>query len=131
MRISDWSADMCSSDLERLSAPLVISFHQQWRGDILQKPTRVHQDAPAKDLSSPRTLAFQVRRPFRNRIISFRASSEAATSILPPGMGRSEEHTSETPVTNAHPVCRLLLEKKKKLDHLTNTQRATTEHPIG
>ncbi len=28
---------------------------------------------------------------------------------------RSEEHTSETPVTNAHLVCRLLLEKKKKI----------------
>src|SRR3546814_6516588 len=27
---------------------------------------------------------------------------------------RSEEHTSEPPVTNAHLVCRLLLEKKKK-----------------
>src|SRR3546814_6332880 len=26
--------------------------------------------------------------------------------------GRSEEHTSEPPVTNAHLVCRLLLEKK-------------------
>src|SRR3546814_2318921 len=30
---------------------------------------------------------------------------------------RSEEHTSGTPVTNAHFVCRLLLEKKK---HNTN-----------
>src|SRR3546814_5721999 len=28
------------------------------------------------------------------------------------GLLRSEEHTSETPVTNAHLVCRLLLEKK-------------------
>src|SRR3546814_4657352 len=27
---------------------------------------------------------------------------------------RSEEHTSGTPVTNAHLVCRLLLEKKNK-----------------
>src|SRR3546814_8312214 len=27
---------------------------------------------------------------------------------------RSEEHTSETPVTNTHLVCRLLLEKKKQ-----------------
>src|SRR3546814_3626207 len=27
---------------------------------------------------------------------------------------RSEEHTSETPVTTAHIVCRLLLEKRKK-----------------
>src|SRR3546814_11840802 len=33
-----------------------------------------------------------------------------AHHILPE---RSEEHTSETPVTNAHLVCRLLLEKKK------------------
>src|SRR3546814_2120635 len=31
---------------------------------------------------------------------------------------RSEEHTSETPVTNAHLVCRLLLEKTK-----TNTNQ--------
>src|SRR3546814_5821687 len=30
-----------------------------------------------------------------------------------PLSSRSEEHTSETPVTNAHLVCRLLLEKKK------------------
>src|SRR3546814_16309056 len=29
-----------------------------------------------------------------------------------PCSSRSEEHTSETPVTNAHLVCRLLLEKK-------------------
>src|SRR3546814_5184444 len=28
--------------------------------------------------------------------------------------GRSEEHTSELPVTNAHLVCRLLLEQKTK-----------------
>src|SRR3546814_6264502 len=33
---------------------------------------------------------------------------------------RSEEHTSETPVTNAHLVCRLLLEKKKDIS--TNKQ---------
>src|SRR3546814_3287629 len=36
---------------------------------------------------------------------------------------RSEEHTSELPVTNAHLVCRLLLEKKK-----TNTQQINTSH---
>src|SRR3546814_1044406 len=34
-------------------------------------------------------------------------------------LGRSEEHTSE-PVTNAHLVCRLLLEKKNKT-HTTQT----------
>src|SRR3546814_9599152 len=33
---------------------------------------------------------------------------------MPCSVWRSEEHTSETPVTNAHTVCRLMLEKKKK-----------------
>src|SRR3546814_1046420 len=34
---------------------------------------------------------------------------------------RSEEHTSETPVTNAHLVCRLLLEKKKQKQKTKHT----------
>src|SRR3546814_1528272 len=40
---------------------------------------------------------------------------------------RSEEHTSGTPVTNAHLVCRLLLEKKKTTKHTkqTSTERNT------
>src|SRR3546814_4948508 len=42
---------------------------------------------------------------------------------------RSEEHTSETPVTNAHLVCRLLLEKKKKRDiPLTTIYKHTTTY---
>src|SRR3546814_8685028 len=36
--------------------------------------------------------------------------AEVATRLV---QERSEEHTSETPVTNANLVCRLLLEKKK------------------
>src|SRR3546814_8093999 len=38
-------------------------------------------------------------------------------AFLSGGVDRSEEHTSLTPVTNAHLVCRLLLEKKN------NTQK--------
>src|SRR3546814_10478152 len=51
---------------------------------------------------------------------------------------RSEEHTSETPVTNAHLVCRLLLEKKKKQkpqqtrpqhnEHATKHQMKSDQH---
>src|SRR3546814_5020655 len=42
-------------------------------------------------------------------------SNPISTAKRPPSLpgSRSEEHTSETPVTNAHIVCRLLLEKKK------------------
>src|SRR3546814_2840196 len=36
---------------------------------------------------------------------------------------RSEEHTSELPVTNAHLVCRLLLEKKNTHEHQYNTHK--------
>src|SRR3546814_1554916 len=48
-----------------------------------------------------------------------------------PRLGRSEEHTSELPVTNAHLVCRLLLEKKHPYHsksgswNLITTSRAT------
>src|SRR3546814_7518404 len=40
---------------------------------------------------------------------------------------RSEEHTSGTPVTNAHLVCRLLLEKKKEDKINTRTQDTKDE----
>src|SRR3546814_2760301 len=40
---------------------------------------------------------------------------------------RSEEHTSETPVTNAHLVCRLLLEKKKKHNSIYKYGMTTDE----
>src|SRR3546814_4112763 len=46
-------------------------------------------------------------------------------------VARSEEHTSETPVTNAHLVCRLLLEKKKEIKHTndkTKTRQTTTKY---
>src|SRR3546814_5686999 len=47
------------------------------------------------------------------------AQNSGASSLIQQGVtvqanlnvGRSEEHTSATPVTNAHPVCRLLFEK--------------------
>src|SRR3546814_8639364 len=38
---------------------------------------------------------------------------------------RSEEHTSELQVTNAHLVCRLLLEKKKSITHGNTTTLPT------
>src|SRR3546814_7418125 len=43
----------------------------------------------------------------------FAQASDPATEV-PGAIARSEEHTSGTPVTNAHIVCRLLLEKKNK-----------------
>src|SRR3546814_9637127 len=56
----------------------------------------------------------------RSRRASVGVSSPASASM------RSEEHTSGTPVTNAHLVCRLLLEKKKPQQH-TSENVDTTE----
>src|SRR3546814_1039411 len=41
-------------------------------------------------------------------------------------VNRSEEHTSELPVTNAHLVCRILLEKKKNTQ--INTKQTNTNN---
>src|SRR3546814_1038160 len=56
-------------------------------------------------------------RPFSSRISSASRPAPSASATNTPHeitITRSEEHTSEPPVTNAHLVCRLLLEKKKK-----------------
>src|SRR3546814_10619844 len=71
-----------------------------WRPPAMRCP----EDTPAR------------ARPGRTAAIA--ASPCAGHSA--PVRRRSEEHTSETPVTNAHLVCRLLLEKKKKKTQLTN-----------
>src|SRR3546814_4738446 len=46
-------------------------------------------------------------------------AEDAAEGVGIRARRRSEEHTS-TPVTNAHPVCRLLLEKKNHPNKKTN-----------
>src|SRR3546814_4614145 len=57
----------------------------------------------------------------REEIAKGEADSNYRLKLLEPKVRvpetRSEEHTSETPVTNAHLVCRLLLEKKKQQTH--------------
>src|SRR3546814_3119082 len=74
-------------------------------------------------------LRGQLQHRVEAHLLVFRAEAEQAVdveaqrafvgSLLLQGHAhsRSEEHTSETPVTNAHLVCRLLLEKKKNKNH--------------
>src|SRR3546814_6104312 len=45
-----------------------------------------------------------------------------------PRLKRSEEHTSELPVTNAHLVCRLLLDKKKPKMQPVYQKRTQQQH---
>src|SRR3546814_2613523 len=55
-------------------------------------------------------------RNLRRERVASRRELVTLDGILRRHQRRSEEHTSE-PVTNAHLVCRLLLEKKKSLSH--------------
>src|SRR3546814_1410916 len=95
MRISDWSSDVCSSDL-------------RFSGSVLDEDEaceRHHGDGNHSKNDR-------------------RIPGEAVSAQTSEKDQRSEEHTS-TPVTNAHLVCRLLLEKKNT--HLNKTPYYTYE----
>src|SRR3546814_7643004 len=87
MRISDWSSDVCSSDLERRSAllhrfPGRLRWHAASYRDIENLAASPHEGAPGRLPLSKRHIPVQARD--REARIGFRRAS-----------GRSEEHTSE------------------------------------
>src|SRR3546814_9485418 len=139
MRISDWSSDVCSSDLndhrdaweivrraEHPSIGLILdSFHTLARRIDVESIRAIPgdrifivqlADAPRIDMD----LLYWSRH-FRNMpgegdlpVTDFMRAVAATGYNGPLSLeifNRSEEHTL-TPVTNAHLVCRLLLEKK-------------------
>src|SRR3546814_10602050 len=96
MRMSDWSSDVCSSDLAqgpRLS--------RSRRKDSLQglPGTRPRQRCARRKARQGARSATRFRRTDR--------PARSARCAL------DRKSTRLTPVTNAHLVCRLLLEKKK------------------
>src|SRR3546814_3190272 len=95
------------------------------RSGTLQEPTRAsfrpasHLSRREARLSASHCSAIMVI-AFSIRPGSANSSTALSTGTEKERMSRSEEHTSE-PVTNAHLVCRLLLEKQK-------TTQDTTTH---
>src|SRR3546814_2874798 len=110
MRISDWSSDVCSSDLEyALIVPdRDMALEIDAGADTVSVPGGSVVFVPAGDTIVRATRAGRFVRLF---------TALSADLVAK----RSEEHTSELPVTNAHLVCRLLLEKKKNTHN--NTQQ--------
>src|SRR3546814_3477980 len=121
MRISDWSSDVCSSDLVRRAciplsgALLIVAGNPGARGhaDLLRRGClldmhagRSHRTAnPVEHEGDTEKQAKEDQR--RQHRVTL---SHAPTSKI----GRA--HVC-TPVTNAHLVCRLLLDKKKNTTH--------------
>src|SRR3546814_3472245 len=110
MRISDWSSDVCSSDLVSeggWGADAIVHLGKhgtvEWLpGKAMALSTGCHPDATVADV--PFFYPFVVNDPGEGT----QAKRRTHAVVI-----RSEEHTSELQVTNAHLVCRLLLEKKK------------------
>src|SRR3546814_3940530 len=118
MRISDWSSDVCSSDLWERESP---------------KPSRSSPNPPISRNGPGRASASRhVDRACGGRVghrailsPSIRAPARAPVrrAVPPPAASHREIGRAHvTPVTNAHLVCRLLLEKKKQDTYHTITQ---------
>src|SRR3546814_5545597 len=113
MRISDWSSDVCSSDLNMpvptrnggtvpLSVVAEIGFGAG--------PTQINRTNQVRQLTIGADLA--------PGLVTGQAMEKVEALPALKKIGRAHVWT---PVTNAHLVCRLLLEKKKNTH--TNTQR--------
>src|SRR3546814_2570247 len=114
MRISDWSSDVCSSDL-------LLPFRR--------RPGRPRRRGRSLRAAAARNAA---RRWRQNRQLR-RGEERRAGPTRAGQSSRSEEHTSELQVTNAHLVCRLLLEKKKQI-HIQIKKydnKTTIQHSIN
>src|SRR3546814_9556718 len=114
MRISDWSSDVCSSDLGARQAVERRAAHGrrlEGRHELRQRVAQLHAAAELFKL-------FAADHVDRGRARNDGTSLAAGAGDDDFGLGG--RFTGEigrahvlTPVTNAHLVCRLLLEKKK------------------
>src|SRR3546814_3228414 len=125
MRISDWSSDVCSSDLVEATPPDGSLRRKARRGRSPDLRRVVHAgDGTAGRVggSRERGVPFDCnRRRARDRPAArHRARAGLAgkrfleQAAVPVRLLRDRKSTRLTPVTNAHIVCRLLLEKKNK-----------------
>src|SRR3546814_2948925 len=91
-------------------------------------PTRRSSDLTA--LLESGDQAMDARFRFEPQRVLHLVEGRAHSGVPEPGgKERSEEHTSEPPVTNAQLVCRLLLEKKKT--HMTWSENDQKQRQIS
>src|SRR3546814_7475513 len=113
MRISDWSSDVCSSDLRQIGVRLA---RLQGR---CQKP-----HAMTDQTATPRVFSASV--PLKGRIAIPGDKSISHRSLMLSAIAEGESRVTGkigrahvlTPVTNANSVCRLLLVKKNTIPHI-------------
>src|SRR3546814_4324466 len=121
MRISDWSSDVCSSDLNAIAADIVINglailcrdcsgrpvyydLEEAYRRDIIGGPAAFV--ITADDMAS---FATAVRKKLLLEIADVPDEATFRQRLAVREIGRAHVRTQ---VTTAHPVCRLLLYPK-------------------
>src|SRR3546814_3697146 len=110
MRISDWSSDVCSSDLPE------GSFRQRSGAPILAVAGGYHNENPLPHARA-RCGAFDIR------VGKVRRGAEEWTpcpTSSSPASGRSEEHTSELQSLMRHSYA-VICSKKKHTSHIHAT----------
>src|SRR3546814_4417832 len=115
MRIIDLSSDVCSSVLEAVHAVIVLEAGETLGEDEFRRWCRARL-AGFKTPKSMEIVAALPRNP-AGKVLR-RAIRERMAEI-----GRAHVRT---PVTNAHLVCRLLLEKNKKTNPTIHHHQVTT-----
>src|SRR3546814_7546396 len=99
MRISDWSSDVCSSDLADALEQLGYQAESgPWRNFYLTGAKELRE--AVTQLPTPNTASPDIVRSMTPEMFFDYLGDRKSTRL--------------TPVTNAHLVCRLLLEKKNK-----------------
>src|SRR3546814_3505401 len=102
MRISDWSSDVCSSDL--------VSLLWRWQDAVSFEPAQLEADRAAADLAN--RDGDGVLLPIDDQGCPDFETTDAGACLVDPQfrkkIGRAHVRT---PVTNAHIVCSHLLEK--------------------
>src|SRR3546814_5043219 len=139
MRISDWRSDVCSSDLSEWDEENQIWVHDDGELNAIlhigaaQKPQNEAQAALAAQTAATHILTMKVAKrvadyPHDTRMIAAYAklarasATQFETMAVLKGKRRSDRKSTRlNPVTNAHLVCRLLLEKKKKINKAKQT----------
>src|SRR3546814_4829027 len=134
MRISDWSSDVCSSDLGRCGPSRIVELHalqfprrprRSLRADVAQRPaqrrTRYSNLVVSHALPADRPARAQLRQRRRAPSIAQQPIGPRRRLLIQ----RSEEHTSELQSLMRISYAVFCLKKQNKNTSITHSQSTT------
>src|SRR3546814_3344821 len=127
MRISDWSSDVCSSDLLHRSFPGTLD-PEQAPADVRYRQFR-RQPVNRQEFQAPGHGGLFGRRSLE-RLHQLRRAQAIRSDDPGELVGRSEEHTSELQSLMRISYAVFCLKKKIKTHKLYNKQRQTNQHNL-